>query len=533
MSSRTKGLWARGTRWWARWTDEHGEHQRKPLARPDGSDDGQPLIVGQDDDEAAAAVAAIKREVKAAKRRQAAAIQPDGPLTVQRWQRLWTDGRKKHVPSAVDDDSRFAHAFPILVGDPPTPFGDLELVKVRQKHCRRVIYELKKRIGHDKADLGSRTVRNIAAACQALFRDAMAEEKIPATPWALIKGDLPPKLDKDPGAREEAVFTCPEVERLISDDRLEPWHRVLWAFLFLTGMRIGEASACRWGYYDPSAEPLGKIVIKKSWSHRHKREKPPKTGIARQVPVHPTLAKVLAQWKLSGWQQHHGRQPTDDDRILPAVEGGYLLPQGALKMLRSDLKKVGLRRRKTHDTRATFISLGLEHGANEPLLKKVTHLSKQDAFDFYKRTPFPALCAEVAKLRVSLVSQASVIPMARVASGGEVSHSASTTATGDEKGPELQEVRGPGKARGTGLEYIRMALPDESVSHDASHSAGVRGQSRTTPHVGAVGCANVPNGSPRALLEAAAALLERGDGAVPAEALAYVRAALRALEGGG
>jgi hypothetical protein len=37
-------------------------------------------------------------------------------------------------------------------------------------------------------------------------------------------------------------------------------------------------------------EPLGALNLGET-----------KSGVPRQVPVHPTLAKVLAQWKLSGW----------------------------------------------------------------------------------------------------------------------------------------------------------------------------------------------------------------------------------------
>src|SRR5262245_54828728 len=42
-----------------------------------------------------------------------------------------------------------------------------------------------------------------------------------------------------------------------------------------------------------------------------------KTEVPRWVPVHPTLAKILAEWKLSGWAQLIGRAPTADDFIMP------------------------------------------------------------------------------------------------------------------------------------------------------------------------------------------------------------------------
>src|SRR3954453_16187168 len=35
------------------------------------------------------------------------------------------------------------------------------------------------------------------------------------------------------------------------------------------------------------------------------------------MPAHPTLAAILAEWKLSGWAAMMGRQPTPDDLIAP------------------------------------------------------------------------------------------------------------------------------------------------------------------------------------------------------------------------
>jgi hypothetical protein len=32
--------------------------------------------------------------------------------------------------------------------------------------------------------------------------------------------------------------------------------------------------------------------------------------------VHPTLAKLLAAWKLSGWERLFGREPKPDDLVV-------------------------------------------------------------------------------------------------------------------------------------------------------------------------------------------------------------------------
>jgi hypothetical protein len=42
-----------------------------------------------------------------------------------------------------------------------------------------------------------------------------------------------------------------------------------------------------------------------------------KTAVPRRGPVHPTLARVLAEWKPAGWESTYGRMPTPDDLITP------------------------------------------------------------------------------------------------------------------------------------------------------------------------------------------------------------------------
>jgi hypothetical protein len=52
-----------------------------------------------------------------------------------------------------------------------------------------------------------------------------------------------------------------------------------------------------------------------------------------------------------------------------------------------------------HDLRSWFITTCQEHGAHRDLLRVVTHTSKGDVVSGYTRAQWPALCAEVAKLR--------------------------------------------------------------------------------------------------------------------------------------
>jgi hypothetical protein len=59
------------------------------------------------------------------------------------------------------------------------------------------------------------------------------------------------------------------------------------------------------------------IGIARSFEHRKRRIKAVKTEVPRWVPAHPTLAKMLAEWKVGGWAQMIGRAPTPDDLVMP------------------------------------------------------------------------------------------------------------------------------------------------------------------------------------------------------------------------
>jgi hypothetical protein len=104
-------------------------------------------------------------------------------------------------------------------------------------------------------------VRHVYAALHQVLHDAVVDEVIPANPCVLKRGELPPKIDKDPTWRPGAVFTREEVEALCSDPRIPEDRRVLYGIELLTGMRSGEAAALPWRAYDPTPTPLGRLVV--------------------------------------------------------------------------------------------------------------------------------------------------------------------------------------------------------------------------------------------------------------------------------
>jgi integrase len=313
-----------------------------------------------------------------------------GPLTVARYAERWIEERKaRGISAAHDDGARLRlHVLPTI--------GELPLEEVRPKHIRDLIKHLRQ-----STTLAPRSVRHVYGVLHVMFRDATVDELTSTNPCVLKRSDLPKLVDKDPTWRANAVFTRGELERLISDESLPEDRRVMYALMGLAGLRFGEAAALRWRFYDPSLEPFGRLLVAASYNTDQQREKSVKTEQPRLVPVHPVLAQVLAEWKLGGWSLMIGRAPAADDLIIPSRRGRHRSNGHGLKRFHEDLERIGLRRRRQHDLRRTFISLARADGARKDVLEHVTHGRPGGIIDLYTELPWPLLCEEVGKLRVA------------------------------------------------------------------------------------------------------------------------------------
>jgi len=369
------GIFVRGRKLWARFKDATGVWVNKPT----------PYEVGQ---EADARRYLARRIATAVAVREAKAIdetRPGGATSVRAFATKWLKERRAlGVRSIADDESRMKrHILPEL--------GDLSLEEVQARHIRELVLKLRMKTFRDDEKLAPRTIRNIYGLLSTMFRDAVADGLIATTPCVLRRGVLPKNADKDPSWRPTAIYTREEAERLISDRRIPEDRRVLYALKGLAGLRHGEAASLRWRQYDRTLEPLGGLSLERT-----------KTDVPRRAPVHPTLARVLAQWKLAGWERTYGRPPAEDDLIVPTRNGTERTSQEAPKALRLDLETLELRDRRGHDLRRTFITLAQVDGARRDLLETITHGPRGDIVSLYTTFPWAALCAEVAKLKIEL-----------------------------------------------------------------------------------------------------------------------------------
>ena len=276
----------------------------------------------------------------------------------------------------------------------------MRIDEVKPRHLRDFILELR-----NEGKLAPRTIRQVSGLLHTMFKSAAIEEVIAANPVIFERGTLPKKVDKDPTWRHEAIYTRDEIELLISDERILADRRMVYALKSLAALRHGEVANLRWSQYDANAKPLGAINLGET-----------KSGVPRAVPVHPTLAKLLAAWKLSGWSATYGRKPTADDFIVPTRNMTDENPHGTAreaaetqKQLIADLTMLALRTKagKRVEPARPRHAPDVHHvgadGRRDRRLAPVGHARPHERHDGRLLVaPWSALCAEVAKLRIAL-----------------------------------------------------------------------------------------------------------------------------------
>ena len=341
-----------------------------------------------------------------------------GPVTVARFADPWIEERRKlGLADADNDQARLRyHILPIL--------GEMRLDQVRPRHVADLVKALR-----TSGKLAPKSIYNVYSVMKALFRDAHLADLIDSSPCVLTKYQLGENEDKNPEWRATAIYSRDELEMLIADPRIPTDRQMLYALEGIGGLRHGEAAGLRWRHYDATLDPLGRLIVATSYDKGRT-----KTKRTRYMPVHPTLAAMLAEWKLGGWTAMMGRAPTPEDLIVPLPQSARIAlgkmrsKNDSYKRLFKDLEALGLRHRRGHDLRRTMISFARTDGARKDLLELCTHTPRRkgSAIDDYTEFPWDALCAEVAKLRIERAPRGRVIALPRVAQVGETTSELTT-----------------------------------------------------------------------------------------------------------
>jgi integrase len=315
-------------------------------------------------------------------------------ITVGSWAREWLKTREQNGDFRNTVSRLRDHVLPVI--------GKLAIDEVTPKEVNMIVQALR------TSKKAAGTVRNVYSNLSAMFRDAIIEGHLEArdNPCVLGSVQLGPIEDSKSGWRAGAVMSRLELRMLITDTRIPIDRRVQYGLLGLAALRDGEMVALQWGDIRP-AKPLNLILVRRS--HESQRTK---TVRERSMPVHPTLQLLLEEWA-KRWPVEFGKPITDDALVMPTIftaHKGPRLPPGVMRTngyvyhrwLR-DLKCFGLRHRRVHDLRRTFISLARSDGAIEAILKWGTHSPPRTVMSMYTSIEWTALCGEVAKLNMTLL----------------------------------------------------------------------------------------------------------------------------------
>jgi integrase len=393
-----------------------------------------------------------------------------GPVRLSDWSAAWLKERAETVSTWKNDEGVMRlHVLPVLGAkrlDEVSALDVVELVKAWRK------------------TMAPKSVHNAYSSLSACFRDARIAGHIPAnsSPCILTKRQLGSKDPADSTWRMTAIFTRDELEALISDERIPMDRRVLYAVLGIGGLRHGEASKMTWANcgVQPEPKPLGMMWVLG------------KGGVNRPVPIHPTLAGILAEWRMSGWREFMGRRPLPEDMVFP-MPPSFTRPGGVREKwntrdgMEIDLKALGFRHRRTHDLRRTMISLARSDGARKDILRRGTHKPPREVIEDYTTFEWDVVCAEFAKLRIfrrqtgKLIS----IPVASVVAANGFATPSATTETQPMATTGKHQEPTPGLEPGDSIvKHIHSALstkqPDETSGGYENHpgaNADGRGES--------------------------------------------------------
>lgn len=371
-------------KWWLDFTDVDGRRKRMSAET-------------EDKELAQRALEGVEKKIGAL--RTLGAKKGDGPLLLGRYiEEIYLPDRESRGKDVSNDRVRLNRILPYV--------RHLAVADTRLSHIRDAVQLFMKRMhGPDpKKRLAPRSILLSYRSLKRVFKHAVKAGLLESNPCDLDPRDdeLPKNQDKDLTWRDRARFSQAEIERLLFSPELPLAHRVVYCCAAAAGPRASEISALRFDDIDYDRQMLPCIAISRSYNTDTRMEGPTKTGATKEVPMHPALAKMLAEWKLSGWPALMGRMPKANDLIFPRnAKGEHLTKWDIYRWLQRDLVKLGLRRRRSHDFRRSFISLVVDNDGRHEVIRRATHARKKDGvIEGYTSIEWLTLCKEVLRLRL-------------------------------------------------------------------------------------------------------------------------------------
>ncbi|WP_026079364.1 tyrosine-type recombinase/integrase [Pseudomonas nitroreducens] len=198
--------------------------------------------------------------------------------------------------------------------------------------------------------------KNVVRVVTCLFKQAMKEEVVQRDPTISVPVAKVPKRELDPFTQEEADLIIAKLYEVATG--MQQIYACLFEFLFYTGMRPGEAMALRWDEVDTRARKAKVCRIQL----RGKIIERTKTKTVREVLLNERALHAIEQARpLTAARSDYvfATSLTADRSDL------YIKSEtGPKRYWRTALRKLGMRQRRTYDTRHTYATMCLMAGMN-------------------------------------------------------------------------------------------------------------------------------------------------------------------------
>jgi integrase len=329
---------ARGVVWYAKWRDQHGQHQRRlgPVwpgkgAPPEGW--FRPRTrTGRTPADVTAALEALLTEARRGALRQARSGVTFADAA-EEWLRHGEHERGLKRSTMADYRSAVrAHLIPA--------FGRLPLEAVTSQSIERWRTEWLAAHG------GPRTAAKLVTILHGIFERARRAYGLDINPAADVERL---RLRYDPAAFD---FYSPEEVFALARAAASEQDGAIYLTAAFSGLRRGELLALDWRDVD-----FDRRTIRVEGNYSHGQVVAPKSGKGRAVPLVPDVARALAR---TGQRE---RVTAPDDPVFCSEAGERLDGSALRRRYKIAQRRAGLRPLRFHDLRHTFGSLAINHAS--------------------------------------------------------------------------------------------------------------------------------------------------------------------------
>jgi integrase len=221
--------------------------------------------------------------------------------------------------------------------------GARKLSAVDRRMVQRLVDELAAgtpdKVTGERKPRSASTVRNVLMPLRVVFRHAVRDGEVSASPLAGVELFAPDERARDrmatPAESQLLLAAVPDLDR------------AAWALAIYAGLRLGELRAIEWGDVDLDA---GELHMRWAWCNRTKQRTAPKTNAAiRTAPIVGELRRVLLEHRLLT-----GRRT---GRVVERAGGGVESGDSLAWRAENASKDAGLERLTMHAARHTYASL--------------------------------------------------------------------------------------------------------------------------------------------------------------------------------